>query len=123
MVIKPDRGERLQFEWGTIRWVVSQSLGNSERMTVGLVTIRAGQANSVHRHPNCEEALHLLRGRLEHGVDGETFAMEAGDTITIPQGAWHNARSVGDEDAMMLVCYSSADRQTQMREDSAAGPV
>jgi quercetin dioxygenase-like cupin family protein len=102
-----------EFEWGRIEWLVSRELGNSETMTVGRVMIRAGQTNFVHRHPNCDEVLHLLRGRLEHSVGDETFLMDAGDTISIPTGAWHNARSIGTEDALMLVCYSSADRQTE----------
>ena len=106
----------LEFEWGRIEWLVSRTLGNSDTMTVGRVTIRAGNSNFVHRHPNCDEVLHLLRGQLEHSLGEEIFPIDAGDTISIPLGVWHNARTVGPEDAVMLVCYSSADRQTETRE-------
>ena len=40
---------------------------------------------------------------------------KCGDIIAIPAHAWHCARSVGQEDAVMLVAYSSPDRQTEMR--------
>ena len=109
-----------EFEWGRIEWLVSKALGNSDTLTVGRVTIRPGHRNFVHRHPNCDEVLQLLRGRLEHSLGDETFPMEAGDTVSIPTGAWHNARSVGPEDAVMLVCYSSADRRTETREGTVA---
>ena len=106
----------LEFDWSRIEWLASHALGNSQTMTVGRVTIRAGNRNFVHRQPNCDEVLHLLRGRLEHSLGEEIFPMEMGDTISIPTGAWHNARAIGTQDAVMLVCYSSAIRQTETRE-------
>ncbi|HEX5323097.1 MAG TPA: cupin domain-containing protein [Capsulimonadaceae bacterium] len=115
MLMTAKEAERLDFDWGIIRWVASEALGNSEHMTVGMVTIKSGEGNPVHRHPNCEEILHLLSGKLDHMLEGKVFAMSPGDTITIPAGAWHNARAVGGEDASMVVCFSSADRQTEMR--------
>jgi quercetin dioxygenase-like cupin family protein len=39
--------------------------------------------------------------------------MRAGDTITVPAGIPHYATSVGDEDAVMIVCYSTAHRHMQ----------
>jgi quercetin dioxygenase-like cupin family protein len=83
-------------------------------MSFGRVTIRAGEANPRHRHPNCDEILHLLSGRLEHSLSGTKCIMEAGDTISIPQGAWHQARAIGDEDAEVVICFSSADRLTEI---------
>lgn len=83
-------------------------------MSFGRVTIRAGEANPRHRHPNCDEILHLLSGRLEHSLAGTKHLMEAGDTIAIPQGAWHQARAIGDEDAEIVICFSSAERLTEM---------
>lgn len=106
-------GEILEFPWGRIIWLVSRSLGNSATMTFGKVTIRAGQENPRHRHPNCDEILHLVSGRLEHSLGAEKFIMEAGDTISIPTGIFHNARALGDVDAEMIISFSSADRETE----------
>ena len=36
-----------------------------------------------------------------------------GDTISIPMGKWHNATALGNEEAEMVICFSSADRQTE----------
>ena len=113
VVQKPDHGEVLDFSWGRIVWLVSRDLGNSTTLTFGRVTIKAGQANPRHRHPNCDEILHLLAGRLEHSLGDERFIMEAGDSISIPTGLWHNATSLGDTDAEMAICFSSADRETE----------
>ncbi len=47
-------------------WLVTDAMGNSHTMTFGRVVIRAGSANPRHRHPYCDEILHLISGRLEH---------------------------------------------------------
>lgn len=106
-------GERLDLDWGHITWTVSRSLGNSQTTTFGLVTINAGNANPRHRHPNCDEVLHVISGRIEHTLGDEKFVMEVGDTISIPMGIVHNARALGDTDAVMAISFSSADRETE----------
>lgn len=106
-------GEVLDLPWGRIVWLVSRGLGNSTTMTFGRVTIQAGQANPRHRHPNCDEVLHLISGRLEHTLGDERILMEAGDTISIPTGVWHNATALGETDAEMAIAFSSPDRETE----------
>jgi len=108
-----DAVETVEFDWGRLHWYASGALGNSEHLTVGQCVIRPGCANPSHGHPDCEEVLHLLRGRIEHAVAGkDTVPMEAGDTITIAPGVRHSARNVGSEDAHMLICFSTRERKT-----------
>jgi quercetin dioxygenase-like cupin family protein len=99
-------------DWGRLEWMVSGALGNSSRMTVGRCYIRAGAANPRHFHPNCDEVLHVLEGRILHSVGDQTFEMGPGDTVSIPTGAVHNARNVGDSEAVFVIAFSSPDRQT-----------
>jgi len=95
-------------------WTASRGVGNSTSMSFGRVTIRAGHENPLHRHPNCDEILHVLSGRIEHALAGEWMTLEPGDSISIPQGIWHRARAIGDQDAELVICFSSADRMTEM---------
>ena len=97
--------------WGRLVWMVSGKQGNSETMTVGRCYIAPGQENPRHYHPNCDEILHVLEGTIEHTFDDETVPMSAGDTISIPSGVLHNARNVGDSEAVFVITFSSADRQ------------
>lgn len=99
-------------EWGRLVWMVSGKVGNSETMTVGKCFIKPSCANPVHYHPNCDEVLHVVRGRIEHRVDDEYFEMSAGDTVSIPTGHRHNARNIGTEEVECMISFSSADRQT-----------
>lgn len=102
---------RIDEDWGSLTWMAGNMVGNTRGITLGRVVIRKGRSNPRHSHPNCEEVLHLLRGRLEHTVGDEKLLLEAGDTLVVAEGLAHNARNIGDEDADMIVAYSSADRQ------------
>ncbi len=105
--------ETQPFPWGSITWLVSGRIGNSETMTFGRVLIRAGHGNPAHTHNGCDEVLHLLQGELEHTADDRLFHLKPGDTITLPAGTRHSARSVGRQDAVMAVAYSSPERDMQ----------
>jgi len=96
--------------WGELQWFASRALGNSTTMTVGRAIIRPGQANPVHRHPNCDEILQVRSGHIMHKIGDREVEMHAGDIVTIPQGMAHNARNIGTEDAVLDVYFSSADR-------------
>ncbi len=100
-----------QTSWGRLVWMVSGRLGNSTTMTVGRCYIDPGEHNPRHYHPNCDEVLHVLRGTIEHSFDDDTVRMSAGDTISIPQGVFHNARNVGPDTAVFVISFSSPDRQ------------
>ncbi len=56
----------------------------------------------------------MLAGRLEHSVAGNKYVLEAGDTLSIPQNVWHQARVIGERDAEVIICFSSADRLTEV---------
>jgi len=80
-------------------------------MTFGEVVIRAGHSNPAHSHPNCEEILYLIAGRLEHRAGDEVFQMGPGDTLVVHRGLSHHARAIGSDDARMVVAYSTPDRE------------
>ncbi len=101
------------FDWGELHWYASGALSQASGLTVGRCILKGQSANPIHYHPNCEEVLHVLTGQIEHYIDGEGwFAMNAGDSITIPANLKHGARNIGDGEAHLLIAFSSPDRQT-----------
>lgn len=102
---------RKDTSWGSLTWLASDEIGNCPSMTVGRVVIRAGHSNPAHAHDNCDEVLYLLAGRLEHAVDERTVTMNPGDTLVVPAGCMHHARSTGEVDADMIVTYSAGRRE------------
>ena len=110
---KHAEGKRLNENWGSLTWLGNPQIGNLKDMTVGRVVIKKGHSNPRHAHGNCEELLYLLKGKLEHTMGSEKIILNPGDTLTIAPGVFHNALSVGEEDADMMVCYSSGTRDFQ----------
>ncbi|MDK1032803.1 MAG: cupin domain-containing protein [Planctomycetia bacterium] len=108
--------KRIHEEWGSLLWLAGEKVGNAEGLTLGRVIIKTGHCNPRHAHGNCEEVLYLMAGRLEHSVGDKKIAMEPGDTLTVPPGVFHNALSTGEEEADMIVAYSSAVREFKLED-------
>ncbi len=102
--------DRVDEAWGSLTWLASSAVGNTDRLTVGRVVIKPGASNPRHYHAGCEEILTLLAGRLEHGLGDETVTLDPGDTLVIPRGVAHAARNISAADAIMLVFYDSGRR-------------
>ena len=108
-----------EFDWGELHWFANGKIGNTQTMTVGKCILKAGYANFRHLHPNCEEILQLISGRIVHSLGDEQYPMGPGDTIVVPPNVVHNAKNVGDEDAIMTIIFSTPDRQTEVIGDGA----
>ncbi len=101
---------RIEEDWGSLIWLAGEKQGNAEGLTLGRVVIKRGCSNPRHGHTTCEEVLYLMAGELDHTFGDQVVHMQAGDTLRVPAGIYHNAKSVGDVDADMIVVYDSARR-------------
>ncbi|MEP6670023.1 MAG: cupin domain-containing protein [Chthoniobacter sp.] len=113
-VCRAAAGEVIETAWGRLVWTASGQVGNAMTMSLGRATIFAGKENPRHRHPNCDEILHLVAGRLEHTQGEHRCVLEPGDTVCIPKGVWHQARALGGCDAEIVICFDSPDRLTEV---------
>src|SRR5436305_1898039 len=104
-----ERAKAQTFDWGTIQWLVSGRQLADCRLTFGYVEIEPGLKNPKHYHPNCDEALFLLEGELDHSLGDELFHLTPGMAIHIPTGVGHDAVNHGATVARMVVAYSSGD--------------
>lgn len=110
IVTKPEENEVIPQEWGKLSWYTSAKLKNTRTLTSGMAVLKAGQSNPRHFHPNCDEVLHVLQGKIRHSMNDKTVEMSAGDTVSIPSGVVHNAANIGQEDAVLAISFSSAYR-------------
>jgi quercetin dioxygenase-like cupin family protein len=113
---KDAEGKKVNENWGSLAWLGNPQIGNLKDMTVGRVVIKKGHSNPRHAHGNCEELLYLLKGRLEHTMGNEKVILNPGDTLTVAPGVFHNALSIGGEDADMMICYSAGMREFQLEK-------
>ena len=97
----------------TMDWLVEDALLPESGLSVARMTVAPGAISEAHRHPNCNEAIHLLSGRIEQWVDNDRLIMAPGDTVLIRQGSAHRTRNPGSETAVMMICYSNGTRVYQ----------
>jgi quercetin dioxygenase-like cupin family protein len=113
-ILRANECETVSADWGGLTWYASGPLGNSDDMTVGRCVIKPGCENPLHSHPNCSETLVVLCGRIAHVIEGgKEVEMEPGDVITLPVDLPHKARNIGDEDAVLMITFSSAHREAK----------
>lgn len=97
----------------TMTWFVSKELGNSDAVTLAQGTVKPGFVSRPHFHPNCEELVHIMQGKMLHNVEGgRKVELSEGDTISIPANVLHNAENIGDVEAVLMICLSSVEPQT-----------
>jgi quercetin dioxygenase-like cupin family protein len=111
LVTTADEQRREDFDWGNLVWADSGELTGTDALTVGRVTIEAGERNPEHRHPNCDEALYVLAGTLRHTIGDEERRLTAGDLIHVPRGERHRAVNDGAEDAVAVIAYDTGERE------------
>ncbi len=99
-----------EFPWGWIRWLINDQVDPAAEMTFGIVYIKPQQTNPLHVHPNSAEYLHVLEGSCEHRVGDRWVTVKAGDTVRIPEGVKHNARTK-EEPCRAVIVYNTGKRQ------------
>jgi quercetin dioxygenase-like cupin family protein len=102
-------GERTDF--GSLHWVAREGDPPGAEMTIGIATFDAGKSNVEHVHPNCEEAVYVLEGVVEHTLGAHRTTLHTGDLITVPRGVAHQLINTSDAPARCYIVFSSPDRQ------------
>jgi len=87
---------------------------------VGLVYIKPHQTNPLHIHPNIAEYLHVIEGSCEHRVGDRWVTVKAGDTLRIPLGVKHNARTK-DEPCRAVIVYDTGKRRMEVVAEQTHG--
>ena len=116
IVIRAETAPVEEYDWGTLQWIVNGRRAPGSEQTFGVSTIRPGQRNPLHYHPNCEEILYVVSGTCEHSYDGAIAPLSAGETIVIPSGVKHNLVNTGAVDVVCVISFSSPDRETVFLE-------
>lgn len=111
VVTRANERQNAKLAWGELFWHTSAAMKNSATMTTGTVIIKPGQGNPRHYHPNCDEILSVVSGRIEHYMNEVTVEMGPGDTVSIPKGVLHNAKNIGDVDAVLTIAFDNAYRE------------
>mgnify|MGYP006299223351 CR=1 FL=1 len=112
LIREPD-AKREKHSWGELHWFCGHDQGKSRDMTFARCRILPDCNTHEHYHPECEEIIHVVDGILRHHVAGEdTFhELTPGDTIVVPPKLEHQIQNIGDEQADLVIVWSSTQRK------------
>ncbi|XP_068107425.1 uncharacterized protein [Hyperolius riggenbachi] len=131
-----------QFEGGAIQWAryrnnpkdysndnemeFGASINHHQsKMTVGTLRIVSKGLRAPHWHFNANEHGYLLQGKAWIGVvdDGAntvtTYTVEAGQVIFFPKNTLHWVKSIGDEDCLFVLFFTTHDELKTLDVDDA----
>ncbi len=78
-----------------------------ELIKVGIVTYKTGEGPPPHSHPNDEQWIYMLEGRVAHLLDDEVISVGPGDLVHIPRNTVHGIRIL-ESPCRFFTCKSPA---------------
>lgn len=91
-----------ELPWGPMAWVSRPANTSAKHLTVIEVTLFPGGGHNFHKHPDQEEVIYVLAGRIEQWIEQESSALGAGDSAFIGAGVVHASFNTGNVPAKVL---------------------
>ena len=94
---------REEFDWGVLGWICRPTNTGASDITVIEVTFKPGGGHNFHKHPDQEEVITVISGRIEQWLEDEMRILGPGDSIFIDADVVHASFNVSDDTAMAMV--------------------
>ncbi|KAG0372575.1 hypothetical protein BGX24_000070 [Mortierella sp. AD032] len=69
---------------------------------LAVATLKPGEQATKHNHRDMTETFHFQAGSGEMEVDGKTFDIKTGVTVTVFPGEYHEIRNTGSENLVII---------------------
>lgn len=89
-------------DWGKLRWMSNPPSTGAKQLTVIEVNITPGNGHDFHKHPDQEEVIYCISGKVEQWLDTEMKIIGPGDSVFIGADVVHASFNAGDTDAQLL---------------------
>jgi oxalate decarboxylase/phosphoglucose isomerase-like protein (cupin superfamily) len=116
-IVYGDDVESLVFDWGTLKFLSEPQVTGAQRFSFGMVVLAPGKGHDTHNHPGVEEIIFVMSGEGEQMVDNQpAVPVRPGASIFIPADVEHSTINTGWEPMRLLVIYSPAGAERDLRE-------
>jgi len=95
--------DRETLDWGQLGWISRPPATGAEHLTVIEVALEPGFGHDFHKHPDQEEVIYVMSGKIEQWLETEKQILEPGDSIFIAPDVVHASFNTGDTTAMLMV--------------------
>src|SRR5207244_3039188 len=101
-------------DWGTLRWLSNPPGTGAGQLTVIDVGLAPGKGHNFHKHPDQEEVILVVAGKVEQWVDREKRILGPGDSAFIPADVAHASFNVGESPAKITPSLDPASDRSAM---------
>ena len=92
-------------DFGPLRWIAHPPSTGTRQLTALEAVIAPGTGHPFHVHPDQEEMIFVLSGRLEQWVEKDLRILGPGDAVVIPMGTVHASFNAGTDDLRMIATF------------------
>ena len=89
-------------DWGRLAWLSNPPKTGAEHLTVIEVTLAPSKGHNFHKHPDQEEVIYVLSGKVEQWIGYDKHMLGPGDSAHIPADAVHASFNIGEGDARLV---------------------
>lgn len=97
---------REKLEWGELGWISRPAMTRARQIVAIEVTLLPGQGHNFHKHPEQEEVIYVLSGKIEQWLENSRQILTAGDSAFIHADVVHASFTEGAEPARLLAILS-----------------
>ena len=93
---------REEVPWGSLAWYSDPASTGAADLVAVAVTFSPGAGHAFHRHPNQEEFILVLEGRIEQWVGRKKRILGPGDSAFVGRDVVHASFNTGGQSARLL---------------------
>ena len=95
-----------QLDWGKFAFLSNPPNTGATQITSVDGRLCLGKGHDFHRHPQQEEFIFIVAGKVEQWIDREKRILVPGDSVFIPSGVVHASFGASDDEARMIAVFS-----------------
>ena len=89
----------------TLRWMCHPASTGARQLTIVEATFAPGQGHSFHQHPEQEEMVYIVSGKVEQWIERERRILGPGDAAFMPAGTVHASFNASDGESRLLAVF------------------
>jgi quercetin dioxygenase-like cupin family protein len=90
-------------DWGSTAYLSNPATTGASQLTVMEVMLAPGKGHDFHKHPDQEEVICVIEGRIEQWLESKREELGPGEAVFIPADIVHASFNIGDHPAKLMV--------------------
>lgn len=92
-----------QLDWGTTAFLSNPATTGAGLLTVMEVVLSPGKGHNFHKHPDQEEVITVVKGRIEQWLEDKRQELGPGESVFIPADVVHASFNLDAGPTSLLV--------------------